>query len=82
MRGECRDCELTIAQRDNAEEMADALADAIAKFFGHDIGEHVGGRPGNCPWQNALEIIKGATGTLGTYRLQRHGATCGCSDCT
>lgn len=58
--GECKDCEVTIGQRDRAEEAADALADAIAAYFNVDIGEHVGGQPGNCPWQNALEEIEKA----------------------
>lgn len=82
MRGECRDCEQTISHRDAAEEMADALAEGIADFLCIDVGEHVGGRPGNCPWQNALDAIRAAKTTHGLYRLVKHGDTCGCSDCT
>lgn len=82
MRGECRDCEGTIAARDRAEEAADALAYAIGGFLGIDIGEHVGGSPGNCPWRRALDAITAARSTHGTYRLVRHGSSCGCSDCT
>lgn len=58
--GECRDSEGTIDERDRAQEAADALAAAIGEYFNVDIGEHVGGSPGNCPWNNALEIIQQA----------------------
>lgn len=52
-----RSHELTIDQRDHAEEWATKLADAIGEHFGREVGEH---SSGNCPWENALELLNTA----------------------
>lgn len=52
-----RSNDLTMRQRDRAEEMATELAEAIGEYFGCDVGEH---SSGNCPWENALGVLHAA----------------------
>lgn len=55
-----RSHDLTMRQRDRAEEIATELAEAIGEYFGCDVGEH---SSGNCPWENALGVLHTAKTT-------------------
>lgn len=80
-----RSHDMTIDQRDRAEDMATKLAEAVGEYFGRDVGDH---SSANCPWENALELLNTAPPAAEQTECSHcygsgsiHGTECGaCAD--